>query len=70
MWLIGCLPEPVKSAVPGLSKGDIDGDVDQVKMQVKVLIESQLKEMQSREVIMKLCLRWKRPVKSAVTLEP
>ena len=51
-WLIGYLPETVKSAVPALSKGEIDDNVDQDKPQVKTLIESQLKEIQSTEIIM------------------
>ena len=65
-WLIGYLPETIKSAVPALWRGEIDDNVDQDKPQVKTLIESQLKEIQSTEIIM----TWKRPVKSAVTLDP
>ena len=38
----------------GLSKTDIDGYVDRVKTQFKVLIDSQLINMQSKEIIMKL----------------
>ena len=53
-WLIGYLPEPVKDAVPRLTKGDNDSDVGQVKPQVKTIIESQLKEIQSTKIIMTL----------------
>ena len=55
--------------VPGLLKGYIDGIDGQVKPHVKALIEDQLKEMQSTKVIMTLWVRWKKPVKSALTLE-
>ena len=34
-----------------------------------MLIESRLKEMQPTEVIIALCIRWKKPVKSAITLD-
>lgn len=50
------------------AKTVIDGYVNQVKLHVKVLIESRLKEMKSTKAIMKLNLRWKKPVKLAITL--
>ena len=50
------------------AKTVIDGYVNQVKLHVKVLIESQLKEMKSTKAIMTLNLRWKKPVKLAITL--
>ena len=56
-WLIGYLPEPVKGAVPRLTKGDNDSDVGQVKPQVKTIIESQLKEIQFTKIIMTLSAR-------------
>ena len=37
---------------------------------MKTLIEDQLKEIQSTKVIMTLWVRWKKPVKLAVTLDP
>ena len=35
-----------------------------------MLIESQLQEMQYTKIIMKFRVRWKRPVKSAINLQP
>ena len=56
--------------VPNLSKADIDGYVDQAKLYVKALIESQLKEKQSTKITMTLWVRRNKPVKLAVTLDP
>ena len=56
--------------VPGLLKADIDSIDGWVKPHTKALIEDQLKEMQSTKVIMTLWVRWKKPVKSAITLSP
>ena len=56
--------------MPGLSRADIDSYVDQVQPHVKALIVDQLKEMQSTKVIMTSWIRSKKPVKSAITLDP
>lgn len=53
-----------------LSKADIDDYFDQVKLYVKALIESQLNEIQSTQVIKTLWVKWKKPVKSTITLDP
>ena len=53
-----------------LSKADIDDYFDQVKLYVKALIESQLNEIQSTKVIKTLWVKWKKPVKSTITLDP
>ena len=49
--------------VPGLLKADSDDYIDQVKLYVKVLIESQLKERQSTKIRMTLWVRRKKSVK-------
>ena len=56
--------------IPGTPKTDIDSYFDQTKPYIKSLIKDQLKEMQSAKVIMTLWLRWKNPVKLAITLDP
>ena len=55
--------------VTGLSKAEIDGYNDQVKLHIKTLIEGQLKEIQFTEVIMTQWVRWKKPVKSSNVLD-
>ena len=37
---------------------------------MNALIEEQLKEMQSTKVIVTLWVRWKKPVKSTITIDP
>ena len=60
------LKKDYKSSVgPGLSEADNDGYFDQVK----ALIKSRQKEMQSTKVIMTWWVRWKKPVKPAITLD-
>ena len=56
--------------IPGIPKADIDSYIDQAKPYIKTLIEDQLKEMQSAKVIMILWVRWKKPVKLAIMLDP
>lgn len=56
--------------VPVLPKGDMDSYVDWAKPQIKTLIEEQLKSIQSTNVIMRLWVRWKKPAKLAITLDP
>ena len=56
--------------IPGTPKADIDSYFDETKPHIKALIEDQLKEMQSTKVIMTLWVRWKKPVKLAITLDP
>ena len=56
--------------IPGTPKTDTDSYFDQTKPYIKSLIKDQLKEMQSAKVIMTLWLRWKNPVKLAITLDP
>ena len=43
--------------------------IDQTKPRVKALTESQLKEMQSINIIMTLWVRWKKTVKSPIALD-
>ena len=49
---------------------DINGYLDRDKPSLNLLIEYQLKKMQSPKVIMTLWVRMKKPVKLAVTLNP
>ena len=56
--------------IPGTTKADIDSYFYRTKPHIKALIEDQLKEMQSTKVIMALWIRWKKPVKLAITLDP
>ena len=54
---------------PGAPKTDIDNYFDQTKSHIKTLVEDQLKEMWSAKIIMILWVRWKNPVKLAITLD-
>ena len=56
--------------IPGILKADIDSYVDQVKPQIKTLIEDQVMEMQSTKAVITLSVRWKKSVKSAIILDP
>ena len=56
--------------VPGIQKVDIDSYFDQTKPHIKTLIEDELKEIRSARIIMTLWVRWKKPVKLAITLDP
>ena len=56
--------------IAGKPKTDIDSYFDQTKPHIKTLIEEQLKEMESAKIIMTLWVRWKKPVKLAITLDP
>ena len=56
--------------IPGTPKADTDSYFDETKPHIKALIEDQLKEMQSTKVIMTLWVKWKKPVKLAITLDP
>ena len=56
--------------MPGLLKADFDRINGRVKSHINALIEEQLKEMQSTKVIVTLWVRWKKPVKSAITIDP
>ena len=56
--------------MPGLLKADFDRINGRVKSHMNALIEEQLKEMQSTKVIVTLWVRWKKPVKSAITIDP
>lgn len=56
--------------VPGLLKAGIDDINSLVKPHAKALIENKLKEMQSTKVIIILWVKWKKPVKSAITIDP
>ena len=51
--------------VPILSKADNEGYFDQVK----ALLESRDKEMQSTKIIMTAWVRWRKPVKPTITLD-
>lgn len=54
----------------GLLKAGIDGIDGRVKLHVKLLIDNQLKKIQSTKEITTLWVRQKKPVKSAITLDP
>ena len=54
----------------GKPKTDIDSYFEQAQPRIKMLIEEQLKEMESEKIIMTLWVRWKKPVKLAITLDP
>ena len=65
------LKEAYKSLViPGTPKTDTDSYFDQIKPHIKALIEDQLNEMQSAKVTKTLWVRWKKPVKLPITLDP
>ena len=55
--------------IPGTPKADIHSYIDQAKPHIKALIEDQLKEMQSAKIIMTLWVRWKKPVRLAITAD-
>ena len=55
--------------IPRTPKAYIDSYFDRTKPHIKTLIEDQLKEMQSAKIIMTLWVRWKKPVKSTITLD-
>ena len=56
--------------IPKVPKGNMDGYLDQAEPHTKALIEDQLKEMQSRNVIKTLSVRLKEPVQLAITINP
>ena len=56
--------------IPGTPKTDIDCYFDQTKSHIKTLIKNQLKEMGSAMIIMTLWLRWKKPIKQLIKLDP
>ena len=56
--------------MPGLLKADFDRINGRVKSHINALIQEQLKKMQSTKVIMTLWVRWKKPAKSAITIDP
>ena len=55
--------------IPGLPKTDIDSYFDQIKPQIKTLIENQLKKMGSAKVIMTLWVIWRKPLKLLIGSE-
>ena len=54
--------------VPGAHKTDIDSYLDRTKPHIETLIKDQLKEMGSAKIIKTVWIRWKKPVKLAITL--
>ena len=56
--------------MPGVEKTDIDSYFDQAQPHIKTVIEDQLKEMESAKIIMTLWVRFKKPVKLSITLDP
>ena len=54
----------------GTPKTDIDSYFDQAKTHIKTLIENQLKELGSAKIIMTLWVRWKKPIKQVIELDP
>ena len=55
--------------VLGLLKAGIDGIDGRVKLHVKLLIDDQLKKLQSTKEITTLLVRQKKPGRSAITLD-
>lgn len=55
--------------VLGLLKAGIDGIDGRVKLHVKLLIDDQLKKLQSTKEITTLWIRQKKPVRSVITLD-
>ena len=55
--------------VLGLLKAGIDGIDGRVKLHVKLLIDDQLKKLQSTKEVTTLLVRQKKPVRSAITLD-
>ena len=55
--------------VIGTHKTDIDSYFDQTKPHIKALIKDKLKEMGFAKIIKTLWVRWKKPVKLAITLD-
>ena len=58
----------IRFVILGLTKTDIDSYFDQGKPHIKTLIETQLKEMWSANIIMTLWVIWKKPVKLLIKL--
>ena len=56
--------------IPGTPKTDIDSFFDQTKSHIKTLIKNQLKEMGSAKKIITLWIRWKKPIKRLIKLDP
>ena len=56
--------------IPGAPKTDINRYLDQTKPHIKTLIKNQLKEMGSAKIIMTLWVRWKKPIKPLIELDP
>ena len=54
--------------IAGKPKTDIDSYFGQAPPHIKTLIEDQPKEMESANIIRTLWVRWKKPVKLAITL--
>ena len=62
------LKRPYRSfVIAGKPKTDIDSYFEQTQPPIKTLTEGQLKEMKSAKIIMTLWIRWKKPVKLAIT---
>ena len=55
--------------INGTPKADIDSYFDQANSHIKALIEDQLKEVQSTKMMMTLWVKWKKSVKSVLTLD-
>ena len=56
--------------ISGVPKIDVDSYLDQALPCIKTLIKDQLKEIGSAKIIMTQWVRWKKPVKLAITLDP
>ena len=56
--------------IPEATKAVTDSYFDQTKLYIKALIENQLKEIQSAKVIVTSWVRWKKPLRLAIPLDP
>ena len=56
--------------MPAKPKTDTNSYFDQTKQHIGMLIEKQLKEMESAKIIMTLWVIWKKPIKLLVDLDP
>ena len=56
--------------IPGTPKTDNDSYFDQAKPHIKAVIKNRLKEMGYAKIIMTLWVRWKKPIKQLIELDP
>ena len=56
--------------IPGAIKTDTDSYFDSTKPYIKTLIKNQLKEIGCAKIIMTLWVRWEKPIKPLIELDP